>query len=387
MYNFVITAKERKNVFKMKALRIIVIILLIGAMGTLIFFGSQGGEGAAPVGALKFVNSYPEFGADKVTFAPGDTHSWPGAIPGGIDAGASDIEKAIYLFLLASYNERDIPCYAYYLDAGGNVQDDEYGISGELFVQSYRIVNNTLIDGKEVIYHRGINYANKLFFKTFNLTAAAAALLSKADHSLYVGDKKYTVLSASKDMSIIDATDPMHPVIGVKWQPASLKISDYDGKVSDWEDIDTTGMTEEEIEFVHRYEWRSYINFLAPNIVESATVEEKSFNGNNYWECKIVVNIPVANADQKTIDGLSKSAGFDNMNFNQYDLTFEVWDIGVFKYINTVESWNGSLPIQLVSSLRLPTSSTAPCYYSYAAEDCDPSGFFSDFNLTVEQFQ
>lgn len=371
----------------MKALRVIVIILIIAAMGVMVFFGTLGEEGTAPVGALKFAGSYPTFGADKVTFAPEDTHDWQGAITGGIGGNASEIEKAIYLFLLASYNERDIPYYAYYMDAGGFVHDENTGIDGELFVQSYRIVNNTLIDNTEVIYHRSINYAFKLKFGKVDFTSAAAMLLNKADHNLYVGDTKYKVLSAGKDMSALDVEDPAHPVIGVKWQPSTLKESEYDGRITKWEDIDTTGMTEEEIEFAYRYEWRTYINLLAENIVESASIKERSINGKDYWDCQIVIDIPVANADAKTIAGLIDSAGFDNMNFNKYILTFEVWDIGVFKFLDSEESWNGSLPIAGLSGLRMPTQSTAPCYYSYEPEDCDLSSFFEDFNLTVDQFR
>ena len=369
----------------MKILKIIVVILLVVANGILVFVASLGGEGVAPVGELQFANSYPEFGAEAVTFAPSATHAWAGAIEGGIAGNATDIEKAIYLFMLASYNERDIPYYAYYLDANGYVKDEATNIEGDLLVQTYRIVNNILIDNIEIVYHRVINFANKLKFTKFDLTAAARLLLNDAKQELTVGNVKYKVLSPGKDMSLLDSEDSEHPRIGVIWQTHNRSQKEYDGKVEDWEEIDITDMSEEEIEFAYRYEWRSYINFLNPKIVESATIEQKSMGGNMYWKCQIVADIPVVNKDAKTIAGLIKSAGFDNMDFNKYILDFEVWDIGVFKFINTEESWNGSLPIPLLDGVRLPTQSYAPCYYSYDPEDCDITALLPSFGLCLEQ--
>jgi len=366
----------------MKLLKIIVVIVLIAASGTLLFFGTLSGEGVIPEGGLLYPNSYPDFGTEYITFAPSGTHNWEGAIAGGINGNASVKEKAAYLFLLASYNERDLPYYAYYLDGSGFVNSPS--IDGELFALSYKIVNNTYDDTPRT-YSRLINYGNKLFLiggkKPVDFTTAAQILLNKAHQEAFVGDQKYKMVATS--MSMIQGETPVDNTIAVEWNKGSLSQKEYDGRIPDWEDLDITGLSQPEIDFIYKYESRVSMQLLAENIIESATIEEKTLDGKNYWECKIIVDVNVANNNAKTIAALEKSAGFSNMNYNKFELAFEVWDIGVFKFFNAEESWNGSLPIPGLNNLRLPTQSTAPCYYSYNLEDCDLSKFYTDFNLTL----
>ena len=356
----------------MKIVKIIIVIVLTLAIGPMVYLASLGGEASEALGGLMYPNSIPTFGQEEITFAPEDTHSWEGAIEGGINGNASDIEKAIYLFLLACYNERDLPYYSYFLNGSGST--DIGTLRGSLVSQSYRVVNNTIADN-ELTYHRLINYVTE--GEPENLLKIIRGILNEGYQKAYLNDKEYKIVSPANSVGI--TSDPDEDIIlGAGWNYSTLNEKKYDGKVDDWEDIDTAGMTQAEIDFAHRYKSRISIDLLVKDIVKSATLEQKTDGENTYWEGTIIIDTDVANADAKTIANLKDQTSGLGQHFNKFDLTFQVWDMGVFKFWDVEESWYGS-----IIGLSGDSESVAPCYYSYDIRDCDLTELFEEFELVV----
>lgn len=356
----------------MKFLKVLVIVLLIAANGVILFFATTGGEGVPPIGSLKHPGSYPEFGTEAITFAPTATHSWPGAIEGGINGDASVIEKAVYLFLLACYNERDLPYYAYFLPGGGGT--DMGNLKGTMLAHSYKVVNNTIGDN-ELSYYRLFNYV--VDGSPEGLLGPIRMVLNDAYQRVELNDTRYRIDAPKTHISIVSEADE-DVVLGAAWNYATLKSSEYDGLVDKWEDMDITGMTQDEIDFIYRYESRITIDLLVPGMVESATLEYITTGEHAYWEGSIVVDIDVANNDPKTVAKLLSATSNLGKSFNKFELTFQIWDVGVFKYWSAEESWNGE-----IIGLSGFSFSEAPCYYSYNLEDCDLTELFAEFNLEV----
>ena len=132
-------------------------------------------------------------------------------------------------------------------------------------------------------------------------------------------------------------------------------------KGSDFGDKDETSLQTQNREESKK----TALNFSKENIISTDGVSI-THNDAGYYEIKFKANLEVANNDSATIDRLEQDNSASGMSFNKLEVTVQVWDCGLIKEMDFVESWNGKI-IGLTGTANAETH----IEYSYTLEDCD----------------
>lgn len=110
---------------------------------------------------------------------------------------------------------------------------------------------------------------------------------------------------------------------------------------------------------------KTALNFSCENII-SADGVSITHNEAGYYEISFKADIDVANADETTIDRLEQDNTASSMSFNKLEVTVQVWDCGLIKEMDYVESWNGK-----IVGFSGTANAETHIEYSYTLEDCD----------------
>lgn len=103
------------------------------------------------------------------------------------------------------------------------------------------------------------------------------------------------------------------------------------------------------------------INVFEPNIISSATVEQKD----GYVSVTMSVNVDVANASKESIAMLKKSTEASEITWSEMSITFDIWNGGLFKSYQVSDKWSGK-----VKGFSGDASPVDNVYYSYSDSDC-----------------
>lgn len=134
-------------------------------------------------------------------------------------------------------------------------------------------------------------------------------------------------------------------------------------KGSDFGDKDETSLQTQNREESKK----TALNFSKENIISTDGVSI-THNDAGYYEIKFKANLEVANNDSATIDRLEQDNGASGMSFNKLEVTVQIWDCGLVKTMDYIESWNGKIVGQSGTA-----NAETHIEYSYTLEDCDHS--------------
>lgn len=111
---------------------------------------------------------------------------------------------------------------------------------------------------------------------------------------------------------------------------------------------------------------KTALNFSKENIISTEGLSIKHNDEGGYYEITFKANLDIANADSTTIDRLEQDNGASNMSFNKLEVTVQIWDCGLIKEMDYVESWNG----KIIGKTGTANAETH-IEYSYTLADCD----------------
>ncbi|MFW5780632.1 MAG: hypothetical protein ACOCWI_04200 [Bacillota bacterium] len=328
----------------------ILLIIAIFAVTIFILFTPDSREVSPNLSDFNYLNVYPDWLENQPPHNISQLNS--------ID---SVTKKAIYLFRQACYNEKDTEKFVYFLDGGG----------GSVFLGAnitMRAQTTSVHDGDD-LFHQMINIVteaetSETLVKTF---------LSRSYQKIYYDNKKYYRRGANP---AFDEED----ILVAAW--SNFEISDNDPRTPP-DTIDNEYLN-------HRYNTKTALDFgqytLEPNnfnsdnlvLEEGTTIELKqNEQGHAYYAVTMMIDTEVANSNPDTIETLKKETNANPVSYSNFILEFEVWDNGLFKYLNPIESWSGTIKMGL--SFSGESNLANPRYYSYHPDDCDLTRFIDAY--------
>ena len=330
--------------------RILGVLLIIALLATAVFilFTPERGEAVPNPYEFNYLNVYP------------DWLEQPKHDLSQLNLAKSVSPKAVYLFRQACYNEIDQAQYVYFLNGGG----------GSVFLGakiSLRAQTTRVQDGANS-FHQMINIVTE----AETSETLIKSFLSRSYQRIYYKGKRYYRKGSN---------------------PA---FDENDFLIAAWHDFEITdhnpsspSQTIDDEYLNNRYTTKTSLDFgpytleidkfNSDNLVleEGTKVELKQDEkGHSYYAVTMMIDVDVANANPKTIKALKDETSANPVKYSKFIIEFEVWENGLFKYLNPIESWSGT--IKKVFSFSGSSDLANPRYYSYHPDDCDLSRFIED---------
>lgn len=332
---------------------------------------------------------------------------------------ADALEQALYLFKIASYNEKMVTNYAFFQESGGTATIQ--GIEGDLMSQALQFVNRTFDDtvvGKysENLFYQQVNALNGVKNAPEFLKSLAKNVLMRAERKLSYGDDYYFFKDAFSP-TFVSYDDPsLTEDVRKYYQPflatgnltvaAGRGTADWTGKVLSSKREDVTRLALEKYignydqELTAKQKQDGYLTFQdvfkLKFILNNLTSEffYDDYGGENgasvskvwvdkygnatdesgnaytesspeavrfYFDCRMVADVSKVNANPEYIAALREYTSANPVLFTKLEYRFSVWDTGLMRHWHTLEGWDGTLMI--VNGVTHPNN---PTYYSYS---------------------
>lgn len=337
----------------MKKLKFVLIVVAVVAILTLSFTACADSAGNVPVAT-------PDSLADH-NVAPTFTGYYATQFDDAM-ALDSDIDKAIALWAIGSYSEGQADQFVFFENKIGSA------VGGTMYYQQIN-KRKPADDGNGSKYH----YTLK---KVVDGNAAAASLIQNTSRLRFVThDRGYNGLYRFEKDGKLDFTGKKlfgHDIINMPWKKGGdfgkeegiykdYIVSENTNTLSDvLYDMETDIFTRSK-DSKEEDKIKGNINVFEPNIISSATVEQKD----GYVSVTMAVNVDVANASKESIAMLKKSTEASEITWSEMSITFDIWNGGLFKSYQVSDKWSGK-----VKGFSGDASPIDNVYYSYSDSDC-----------------
>ncbi len=263
-----------------------------------------------------------------------------------VNALSNDIDKAILLFTYASYNQVDAPYFYFWAEGRGDT------LVGTMLSQSIRV-------------QVGLEYFHQVLSKVTEIKSVAlkpaVSFVERAKRRVNYDSKQYRY----------DGKNIVHD-------------TENDKLIAAWNSPGAgTSYTPEKGE----YTTLSNIDFSVREAIKSATVTTVNVNGRSFYKVTMEADATVVNGSEYSMERLKSDSSADPVSYKYYTIEFEVWDLGYFRMINYIESWEGKIGFEVFGKhigVSGSSESTNHYTYSYDIEDCNLEAYIEMAKITLK---